>query len=151
MLIGLDTNVLVYLAEVVRGQDDSVKVSTIQALVARLATKHELCVPTQAFGEFYTVLLRSGHARQAALEIVQDIRCDIETLPTSLDVFDIALKFATSHHFQFWDALIVTACEQAGCMILLSEDMQDGYKIGSMVIVNPFADTLHPKLARLLA
>jgi predicted nucleic acid-binding protein len=146
----LDTNILVYLAQVVRGTNDDVKVAATQSLVARLANGCELCVPTQAFGEFYTVLVRSGHARQAALDIVQDARDIFETLPVPIDIFDDALIFATNHQFQIWDALIVTACEQAGCTLLLSEDMQDGFKVDTMVITNPFAEKLHPKLARLL-
>jgi predicted nucleic acid-binding protein len=150
MRIGLDTNILVYLAEVVRGPRDDDRVATIQSIVVRLASEIELCVPTQVFGELYAVLLRCGHSRQAALEIVRDFRRNFEALPIPLETFDEALVFATNHQFQIWDALIVTACEQAGCTLLLSEDMQDGFKVGSTVIANPFADKLNPKLARLL-
>ncbi len=40
--------------------------------------------------------------------------------------------------FSFWDALIVEAALQADCRVLLSEDMQDGRKIGQLLIRNPF-------------
>lgn len=43
--------------------------------------------------------------------------------------------------FSFWDSLIVEAALQVNCDVLFSEDMQDGRKIGSLVIRNPFKST----------
>jgi predicted nucleic acid-binding protein len=42
------------------------------------------------------------------------------------------------HGFAFWDAMIVEAALLSGATTLLSEDMQDGRRIGSLVIRNPF-------------
>jgi predicted nucleic acid-binding protein len=40
--------------------------------------------------------------------------------------------------FAFHDSLIVAAALQAGCKRLLSEDLQDGQRIGSLRVENPF-------------
>jgi len=46
--------------------------------------------------------------------------------------------------------LIVTAAAEAGCTMLLSEDMQDGFVTRGLTVANPLRDTLHSKLAGLI-
>jgi len=38
----------------------------------------------------------------------------------------------------FWDALISQASLTAGCSRLLSEDLQHGFRVGELKVVNPF-------------
>lgn len=38
----------------------------------------------------------------------------------------------------WWDALIVAAARDAGCELLLSEDLQEGQRIAGVEVVNPF-------------
>jgi predicted nucleic acid-binding protein len=38
----------------------------------------------------------------------------------------------------FWDAMMLRAAHQAGCSVLLSEDMQEGREIDGIQVVNPF-------------
>jgi predicted nucleic acid-binding protein len=38
----------------------------------------------------------------------------------------------------YWDALLAIAARDAGCRVMLSEDMQDGARFGALEIVNPF-------------
>jgi predicted nucleic acid-binding protein len=45
---------------------------------------------------------------------------------------------------------MVAAAGEAGCRLLLSEDLQDGFVWGGVTVVNPFAPALHPWLADLL-
>jgi predicted nucleic acid-binding protein len=42
------------------------------------------------------------------------------------------------HSFAFWDAMIVEAALLSGATTLLSEDLQDGRRIGDLAITNPF-------------
>jgi predicted nucleic acid-binding protein len=72
-------------------------------------------------------------------------------VPTDEAVFDAALELASHHHFQIYDAIILAAAVQVRCDLLLSEDMQDGFAWRGVTIANPFAATLEPRLARLLA
>ncbi len=54
----------------------------------------------------------------------------------------IILKAIRRHqmdNFSFWDALIVEAALNAGCQVLLSEDMQENRKIDGLIIQNPFS------------
>ncbi|MDV3256212.1 MAG: hypothetical protein LOX97_00170, partial [Sphingomonas sp.] len=61
-----------------------------------------------------------------------------------------AADLSVDHKLQFWDALIVSAAADAGCAMLLSEDMQHGFVTRGLTIVNPLTDAPHPKLAALM-
>jgi predicted nucleic acid-binding protein len=57
--------------------------------------------------------------------------------PTINDVL-AAIDMHRLHGFSYWDALVLRMAKQAGCRILLSEDMQHGQEIDGLKIVNPF-------------
>jgi predicted nucleic acid-binding protein len=44
----------------------------------------------------------------------------------------------TLHRFSYWDALVIRMAKQAGCRVLLSEDMQHSRDFDGVKIVNPF-------------
>jgi hypothetical protein len=46
---------------------------------------------------------------------------------------------AAAGRASYWDALFVTTAGQAGCTIVLTEDMSDGGILGGLEIHNPFA------------
>lgn len=48
----------------------------------------------------------------------------------------IGLKFKTG--YSFYDSLILAAALASDCHFLLTEDLQDGQKIGNLSIKNPF-------------
>jgi predicted nucleic acid-binding protein len=62
----------------------------------------------------------------------------------------MAADLAADHHFGIWDAVILSAASQAGCRLLLSEDLQDGFTWGGVTVVNPFASPRHALLDALL-
>jgi hypothetical protein len=49
-----------------------------------------------------------------------------------------------------WDAIILAAASEAGCRVLLSEDMQEGFTWGGVTIINPFAFSPHRLLVDLM-
>jgi predicted nucleic acid-binding protein len=58
------------------------------------------------------------------------------------DLGDIlaAIDLHRLHQFSFWDALVLRATKQAGCNVLLSEDLQNHREIDGIRIVNPFRE-----------
>jgi predicted nucleic acid-binding protein len=56
------------------------------------------------------------------------------------DVSDIlaAIDLHRLHEISFWDAMVVRAAGQSGCVVLLSEDMQEGREVDGISVVNPF-------------
>lgn len=53
-------------------------------------------------------------------------------MPTTEVVLSRGLYVAIAHGFAIWDAIILAAASEAGCRILLSEDMQDGFTWGGV-------------------
>jgi predicted nucleic acid-binding protein len=50
-----------------------------------------------------------------------------------------------------WDAVVLAATSKAGCRVLLSEDLQEGFTWGGVTVVDPFASMRHPLLHAWLA
>ena len=61
-----------------------------------------------------------------------------------------AMDLAADHDLSIWDAVILAAAADAGCRLLLSEDMQDGFAWRGLTVANPFADRRHPLLTAIL-
>lgn len=145
--IALDSNVLAYLAGVVRAEADTAKVACVRDLVARLAASADLVAPVQALGELFVVLRRggasAGEARALLIEMAETFETPVSAAPTALAAADLAV----AHGLQFWDSLILSAAAEAGCAMLLSEDMQHGFVTRGVTVVDPFAGEMHPKLA----
>jgi predicted nucleic acid-binding protein len=142
MRFALDTNVLAY-AEGVNGPE---KKRLALDLVERLPP--ELTgVPVQALGELFRVLVgkaaRSPANARAAILHWGDAFPLIET---SGAVLLGAADLAVDHHLGIWDALMIAAAADAGCRLLLSEDLQEGFTWGGTTIVNPFAADRHEML-----
>ncbi|MGJ3646945.1 PIN domain-containing protein [Sphingomonas sp. GlSt437] len=150
MRVALDTNILAYLAGVSRVPADDAKIATVRSLIERLAPAATLIAPVQALGELFIVLRRSGatasDARQILLEFADAFGAPASEARTALAAADLVVD----HQLQYWDALILTATAEAGCALLLSEDMQHGFITRGVTVVNPLAETMHPKLVGVL-
>lgn len=134
MRIALDTNILAY----AEGVNDAARRDAALALLRDLA-EQELMIPAQALGELFVVLTRKAGreaaAARAAILAWSDSFPMIDTTPA---VMVDAMELATTHRLGFWDAVMLAAAAQAGCRLLLSEDMQDGFTWRGVTVENPF-------------
>ena len=73
---------------------------------------------------------------EAALAVIGELTGPARAL--TAEIHASAVKVARSHTISFYDALIVAAATEAGCQLLLSEDLQHGRKLGGVTIRNPF-------------
>ena len=48
------------------------------------------------------------------------------------------MELSTSHQLAVWDAIMLAAAAQAGCRVLLSEDMRHGFTWRGTTVRNPF-------------
>jgi predicted nucleic acid-binding protein len=151
MKIALDSNILIYAAGVHRADADIPKTSLVRSMIDKLTELHSIVAPFQTFGEAYSVMQRFGRSREDCRATIQKWIANFETISSSENAFLSALDLATDHKLQFWDALIVNAAADAGCVLLLSEDMQSGFTWRGVTIANPFAETLEPQLHAALA
>lgn len=148
--VALDTNILAYLAGVSRVAADDSKIERCREVVERLGRHSSLLAPTQALGELFVVLRRAGVPAQEARDILLRFADAFGTPESGRKTVFAATDLAVDHGLQFWDALIVSAAADAGCSLLLSEDMQDGFVVRGLTIANPLVPAPRPKLKALL-
>jgi predicted nucleic acid-binding protein len=146
MRIALDTNVLAYAA----GVNGAEPKRAALELLARLS-ESETVLPVQALGELFRVLVRKAKIspRSARTTIIR-YRDTYSLIETSSAVFLSATDLAVDHQIGIWDAVMLAAAVEAGCRLLLSEDLQEGFTWGGVTVVNPFASRPHSLLEELL-
>lgn len=133
----LDTNVLVYVLD----NRDPVKHAAAGTLL-RAATERDCWLTNQALAEFFVVTTRKlGMPAQDAAAQVRDWLVLFPTVEATRDALQVALEETEAGRFAFWDALLLSAAEQAGCTLAFSEDMHDGARIGDLSVVSPFSAT----------
>lgn len=148
--VALDSNILAYLAGVARAAADEAKIERVRALVVALGARATLVAPVQALGELVVVLRRAGATVEEARDVLIEIAGGVAVAPTELATALAAADLAADHKLQFWDALIVSAAADAGCALVLTEDMQHGFVARGVTLANPLAEQAHPRLAALL-
>jgi len=146
MRLALDTNILAY-AEGVNGAP---KKKVALEIIEKLPPDSTF-LPVQVLGELFHVLVRKAarppERARAALLSWQDTFPLIETSPSILLA---ATDLAIQHRLGIWDAVIFAAAAEAGCRLLLSEDLQDGFTWNGVTVTNPFSSARHELLAALL-
>lgn len=128
--IFFDTTIVVY---AVKGNDPRVAIA--EALLADGGV-----VSVQVLNEFVAVarqkLRMTWEETREALTYIRAL-CG-NPVPITIDIHETALGIAQRYGYHIYDSLMIAAAHDAGCTILYSEDMQDGQKIGSLRIRNPF-------------
>ena len=127
-----DTNVLIY--AFTSGDRRSARA---EALLAEGGV-----IGVQVLSEFTNVARRKlswdwpqvDAALAVITELVEPVR------PLTRDIHTHALKLARSAALSFYDALIVAAAADAGCSVLLTEDLRHGRKFGGVTVRNPFLE-----------
>jgi predicted nucleic acid-binding protein len=59
-------------------------------------------------------------------------------LNVKADIVHHASSLRESYSFSYWDSLIIAAALNADCVVVYSEDMQNGLHIDNLTIINPF-------------
>jgi predicted nucleic acid-binding protein len=144
--VALDTNILAY----VEGVNGVARKASATRIVAKLPAESTY-VPVQALGELFRVLVHKAKykpksARGAILNFL-DIFPLIETSPS---VITAATDLSVDHGLDIWDAVILASAATAGCRLLLSEDMQEGFTWSGVTVTNPFSAKRHRSLEELL-
>ena len=132
----VDTNVVVYAYDSV----DPAKQAEAQRILREGTVRDALAVSAQVLGEFFTVVTRRiptpMTADRAAVAI--DALKPIPVVEIDRQLVERAIETHKRYGIAYWDALIVAAAERAGCVEVLSEDLNAGQRYGSVVVSNPF-------------
>ena len=128
-----DTNVLVY------SDDKSSPAKQRRAL--ELVSEHRRTgtgvVSMQVLQEYFVTVTRKlqvdARIARRKVELLAEFDVAAPDVPDILAAIDLHRL----HGFSFWDALILRSAMEAGCRVLLSEDLQ-AREVDGVRIVNPF-------------
>ena len=130
-----DTNVLVYAMGLRAGRSLDPRSETAEALLSSGGL-----VSVQVLTEFVDVASRKMKLKWETiaeyLQVIESL-CG-KALPMTAEIHGMAVEISWRHGYRIYDSLIVAAAMQAGCTTLYTEDMQHGFTIGKLTIVNPF-------------
>ena len=133
----LDTNIFVYTFDT----KEPAKRNTAQNLVAQGLEDRSAAISYQVVQEFLNVATRkfvTPMRAHEAEEYLDRVLMPLWEVFPSAALYARALAVSASAKIHFYDALIVSSALEAGCRILLSEDLQHGRRIGGLEIRNPF-------------
>ena len=139
----LDTNILVYTFDA----REPAKQTTATTLVEEALRHQRGIISSQVVQEFLNVATRKfeqplTHADcQVYLDQVLAPLCEV--FP-SIELYRKALKVAERWRYSLYDALILAAGLEEGCLTLYSEDLHHGQQIENLTIVNPFLQAAAP-------
>ena len=130
----LDTNVLVYAVDRSAGPRQAMAAEVIERAAVR-----DCRLTLQAVSEFHAAVTRKGivPAREAA-GLAADWMELFPCAPASPEAVRLALDAAATGRAAYWDALLVASAAEAGCAVVLSEDLADGETLFGVRIVSPF-------------
>ena len=131
-----DTNILVYAFD----KSEHEKGTIAKGLIRDFGSDGNLVLSTQVLQEFYVTVTKMGKpmlTKEEAEGIVNDF-AEFPLVQVEKNIILRAIRRHQTKVFSFWDSLIVEAALKSGCSQLLSEDMQDGLVVDSLIIRNPF-------------
>jgi predicted nucleic acid-binding protein len=143
----IDTNILIYADD----REASAKQAVALSLVAEHLRAGTGVISTQVLHEFVNAATRKLALPLDLIRSRVRLYSRFEVATASVAAVLAALELRTLHQVSYWDALILQAAGDSGCVRLLTEDMQAGAMIGGVHVVNPFAPPAAPATSRAVA
>jgi predicted nucleic acid-binding protein len=130
-----DTNVLVYTDD----KASPTKRRRALALVAEHRRGGSGVVSMQVLQEYFVAVTRKLNVDVRIARRKVELLAEFDVFSPNVSDILAAIDLQRLHNFSFWDALIIRAAKQAGCTVLLSEDLQTARELDGLRVVNPFA------------
>ena len=134
-----DTNIWVYAID----HRDLERRQKARDLLNQLGGSGETVIPWQVASEFVNCLRRFENRGVITTSTIDHwVEWMIELFPivtpqhtTVITALDLSRRYSLSH----WDSMLLAACVEAGVTTLYSEDLSNGQRYDSVLVVNPFA------------
>lgn len=96
-------------------------------------------ISVQVLNEVVSVCRRKLQMEWSEVDaVLQAVKASVEIVPLTEATHELAVQICRRYQLSFYDAQICSAALVAGSKVVLSEDMQDGMIVDSLVIKNPF-------------
>jgi predicted nucleic acid-binding protein len=132
----IDTNILIYSID----WRDEEKLVKARELLHMLERDGAPVVSTQVLMEFYNAATSKLKIEQFNARRLVELYSNMTVVVIDSALVKRAIDVSILHRISFWDALIISSAEQAGCPILFTEDLNSGQIINGVKIVNPFLE-----------
>ena len=127
----LDTNILLYCY----AQNELVK----RPIALEVASNVHTFISTQVVKETCNILSKKLKLSWQEIEwVVDEIEANNEIVQVQISTIRKGIFLADRYKIQWFDSIIFAAAISADCSILYSEDLQNGFKIENLEIINPF-------------
>ncbi len=136
-LVFVDTNVLVY----ARDPRDAMKRALAAEWIRLLWNEERGRTSVQVLNEYYDVVTRKFQPAVKHLDAWEDVRYYLSSWnpqPLDAEVLDCAHDIEAHYKLNWCDCLVVAAAQIQNCVLLLSEDLQDGAEYGGVIVRSPF-------------
>jgi len=134
----VDSNLWIYLFL----QDKRDKYLTVRDLLEKFNKENTITISYQVLNEVAVNLKKKGFSEEKLRTIIKIMEEVTIVIDFSIDILLNASEIREKHSISFWDSLIIACSIAANCKILYSEDMQDGWEVEGLSIINPFKQLL---------
>ena len=133
--IFFDTNILVYSVD----ENDLQKKEIASQLLTDASSSKTGIISTQSLQEFYNVAVKKLKlSKQIAKEYVELFSNQLTVRQVTVSLILNAIDISIKNKLSFWDSLILSSANDNGCIIVYSEDLNNGQIVGGTKILNPF-------------
>jgi predicted nucleic acid-binding protein len=130
----VDTNVLLYSCD----PADPGKQASARQWLDLLWAQERGCLSWQVLHEFHVNAARKLRMPNSKARKLVEVFSLWRPVDTSHGLIQRAWHWMDEAQLSYWDSLIVAAAERRDCGWLLSEDLQTGRRLGTVLVVNPF-------------
>ena len=135
----IDTNLFIYQLEAL----DERKSAAADRIIRKGIETHDACISFQVVQECLNTALRKAEIpldREQTRAYLEKVLVPLWRVSPSLALYNRALDVQARYRYGFYDSLIIAAALDADCRRVYSEDLQDGQRIESLVVENPFRE-----------
>ena len=129
----IDTNIWLY--SFIRSQNrEKTKIA------GDIIKKCEIVISIQIINEVCVNLIKKvDFSEEKIKNLIESLYKKYTVFELSQDILLKASKIRNNHSFSFWDSVVAASALDCDADYLLSEDMQDGFKLeNKLTIINPF-------------
>ncbi|SNX60181.1 Predicted nucleic acid-binding protein, contains PIN domain [Nitrosomonas ureae] len=133
----IDTNIFIYLFD----ETDDRKRAIANQLIQQALETRGACISYQVIQETLNVVtckLPSPMSAENAQRFLEQVLIPLWQVMPTPTLYQRSLVLQQRYGFSFYDALIVSAALESGCIRLYTEDLQHNQQIDGLMIVNPF-------------
>ena len=134
----LDTNIFIYAIDT--SSKEKKKRERARDLVKHHIINECGVISIQVLQEFFQVSthkIKKPLSIEEALEFLQYISI-LQIIRPDYNMVTAAIHLHKNNSISFWDAMILQSAKAADCKLILSEDLQDGFRLDELTIKNPF-------------